>query len=126
MIACYIIWRILWPGWLLKSDKWSLWPRSGSSYSISLEASSSLHKDDFEACFNLIELTSSEDYKRSVDGWKPKNKRKEMKLLDLKYLLAKNDSTGNVEGFLSFMPTYEDDFPVLYIYEIHLAPSLQG
>jgi N-alpha-acetyltransferase 40 len=46
-----------------------------------------------------------------------------MKLLDLKYLLVKRDQ--EVEGFVSMMPTYEDDYPVLYIYEIHLSSALQ-
>jgi len=48
-----------------------------------------------------------------------------MKLLDLKYLLVKNDA-GEVDGFCSFMPTYEDDIAVIYCYEIHLSDSLQG
>jgi hypothetical protein len=72
----------------------------------------------------LIELTSVEDYKRSKDGWKPKAKRREMRLLDLKYLLVKKDD--QVQGFCSFMPTVEDEHYVVYCYEIHLAPSLQG
>lgn len=47
-----------------------------------------------------------------------------MRLLDLKYILVKfNDA---VEGFVSFMPTYEDDYPVIYTYEIHLSTALQG
>jgi len=49
-----------------------------------------------------------------------------MKLLDLKYILAKNTQNEEVEGFMSIMPTYENDYPVLYIYEIHLSPNLQG
>ena len=48
-----------------------------------------------------------------------------MKLLDLKYILIKSDQ-GVVEGFLSLMPTYEDGFPVIYCYEIHLSTILQG
>lgn len=46
-----------------------------------------------------------------------------MKLLDLKYLLVKRD--GKVEGFVSFMPTYEDEYPVIYCYEIHLGEELR-
>ena len=80
--------------------------------------------DDLDACFRLIELSSLEDYKRSKGGWKPKAKRKEMRLLDLKYLLVKNGD--QIEGFCSFMPTTEDECFVVYCYEIHLAPSLQG
>jgi N-alpha-acetyltransferase 40 len=79
---------------------------------------------DFEACFRIIEATSAEDYKKSKDGWRPKAKQKEMRLLDLKYLLVKRD--GHVEGFTSFMPTYEDHYPVIYCYEIHLLPGLKG
>ncbi len=47
-----------------------------------------------------------------------------MKLLDLKYFLIKQGS--KVVGFVSFMPTYEDDYPVIYCYEIHLSSALQG
>jgi N-alpha-acetyltransferase 40 len=75
-------------------------------------------------CFRLVEFTSSADYKRSRGGWKPKAKRKEMRLLDLKYLLVKHED--HIEGFCSFMPTEEDEYFVIYCYEIHLAPSLQG
>lgn len=48
-----------------------------------------------------------------------------MKLLDLKYFLVKNPE-GVVEGFCSFMPTLEDGYAVIYIYEIHLGLGLQG
>lgn len=48
-----------------------------------------------------------------------------MKLLDLKYFLLKNPE-GPVEGFCSFMPTVEDGYAVIYIYEIHLGVALQG
>ena len=48
-----------------------------------------------------------------------------MKLLDLKYLLVKRDD-GKVEGFVSFMPTYEDGYLVIYCYEIHLGEELRG
>lgn len=47
-----------------------------------------------------------------------------MKLLDIKYVLVKLDD--KVEGFVSFMPTDEDGYPVVYCYEIHLSPTLQG
>jgi N-alpha-acetyltransferase 40 len=93
-------------------------------YEVSLQTATALSEPDFESCFRLIEFTSSSDYKNSKDGWKPRSKRKEMKLLDLKYLLVKRDK--KVEGFVSLMPTYEDDYPVIYCYEIHLSVALQG
>jgi hypothetical protein len=69
-------------------------------------------------------LTSLEDYKRSRGGWKPNAKKKEMRLLDLKYLLVKDGD--QIEAFCSFMPTIEDVYFVIYCYEIHLHPSLEG
>lgn len=95
-----------------------------AQYEITLQTAKALSQADFEACFHLIELTSSEDYRKSKNGWKPRAKQKEMKLLDLKYFLVKCDN--QVEGFVSFMPTYEDDYPVIYCYEIHLLSALQG
>ncbi|PVH84089.1 acyl-CoA N-acyltransferase [Cadophora sp. DSE1049] len=105
---------------------WKSWihPKTSTPYSLSLQTASALPPSDFTACFNLIETTSSEDYRKSKDGWKPKAKKREMKLLDLKYLLVKKE--GKVEGFVSFMPTYEDGYPVVYCYEIHLGEELRG
>ena len=52
-----------------------------------------------------------------------------MRLPDLRYLLVRLDDdsggTGVVEGFLSFMLTYEDGREVIYCYEIHLVPALR-
>tara|TARA_R110002060_G_scaffold38524_1_gene49771 strand:- start:46 stop:486 length:441 start_codon:yes stop_codon:yes gene_type:complete len=106
---------------------WKSWthPKTSTTYTLSLQTASALPPTDFTACFNLIETTSSEDYRKSKDGWKPKAKKREMKLLDLKYLLVKRDD-GKVEGFVSFMPTYEDGYLVIYCYEIHLGEELRG
>lgn len=112
--------------YLPPQDLWNSFqhPKTGEVYKVTLSRSTDLSDGDFESCFRLIEITSSEDYKRSKNGWKPRAKKKEMRLLDLKYFLVKRN--GEVEGFLSFMPTYEDDYPVVYCYEIHLSPKLQG
>ena len=106
-------------------------------YTLDLYASESIPSVDFDACFHLIELTSSNDYDGSSVGWSPSKKRKEMKLPDMKYILIRraplqnnNDeitlSRGDILGFLSFMVTYEDGKEVIYCYEIHLTPTAQG
>lgn len=82
------------------------------------------------ACLDLVEETSADDYRVSESGWSRSQKRKEMKLPDLRYLLL-SDVSSNVSplglaGFISFMVTYEDGYEVLYIYEIHLCPAWQG
>ena len=110
-------------------------------YTIEFNYAGDLSQADFTACFRLVELTSSTAYKSSSRGWKPKAKRREMKEKDMRYLLVKQkDSLENVyvedastessipsdvEGFLSFMITEEDDYEVLYIYEIHLGSHLR-
>ncbi|KAK2766678.1 hypothetical protein FQN54_005991 [Arachnomyces sp. PD_36] len=108
-------------------------------YSLDIHSSKSIPESDFDACFNLIKLTSSEAYKHSTVGWSRAKKRSEMKLLDMKYILLRrlqpkesNSEAGqekgvsDVEGFLSFMVTYEDEVEVIYCYEIHLSPSIQN
>lgn len=77
-----------------------------------------------EACFALIEETSRSDYENSTKKWRPRDKKKEMKSEDLRYILVK-DSQGAVRGFTSLMPTHEEGQPVVYCYEIHLGPELQ-
>lgn len=75
--------------------------------------------------------TSSADYKASAAGWHAANKRREMRLLDLRYVLlglGKQDVglCGEVYGFCSFMLTWEDGIEVIYCYEIHLDERLRG
>ena len=99
------------------------------SYEIRLEAWSSLTSDEFSACFNLIASTSADAYAASSVGWSPAKKRKEMQLPDLRYLLVlapSEDNNKKVEGFVSFMLTYEDGHEVVYCYEIHLSDRMRA
>jgi len=102
--------------------------KTGATYTISMQTSSAISTSDIESCFGLIESTSASAYRASSVGWSPAKKRKEMRLPDLRYLLVEPDDggTGEVEGFLSFMLTYEDGREVVYCYEIHLSPALRG
>ncbi|KAL8773749.1 MAG: hypothetical protein Q9209_001517 [Squamulea sp. 1 TL-2023] len=94
------------------------------AYSISFESSSSITAMNFEACFDLIAESSANAYAGSSIGWSPAKKRKEMKLPDLRYLLL-IDSDKAIQGFLSFMLTYEDGHEVIYCYELHLFQAVQ-
>ncbi|KAL7943234.1 acetyltransferase [Trichoderma barbatum] len=109
------------------SEGWTTWthPLKQDSYSLEFLSSHDLSKDDFRSCFGIIEMTSGADYKNSSVGWHPGMKRKEMKSPDLRYILVK-DGDGIVKGFTSLMPTFENHEPVLYCYEVHLLPELQG
>lgn len=102
-----------------------------------VESASFLRNDDFEACFQLVEQTSSNDYKGSSIGWKPKQKKEEMRDEDMIYLLVREagasedgEKPKKILGFLSFMFTKDDppheDRDVVYMYEIHLADGLRG
>ncbi|UKZ75402.1 hypothetical protein TrVFT333_003087 [Trichoderma virens FT-333] len=109
------------------SQEWTTWthPLTEKSYSLEFLSSHDLTKDDFRTCFGIIETTSGADYKNSSVGWHPGMKKKEMKSPDLRYILVKDDG-GAVKGFTSLMPTFENHEPVLYCYEVHLLPELQG
>ena len=100
--------------------------RYAKTYTITLESSPTISQPDLDACFALIASTSASAYANSSIGWFPSRKRKEMRLPDLRYLLVKESATISLEGFLSFMLTYEDGHEVIYCYEIHLATHLQG
>ncbi|KAL8785787.1 MAG: hypothetical protein Q9213_003165 [Squamulea squamosa] len=93
-------------------------------YSISFESSSSITAANFESCFDLIANSSANAYAGSSIGWSPAKKRKEMKLPDLRYLLL-TDLNMRIQGFLSFMLTYEDGHEVIYCYELHLSEAVR-
>ncbi|KAJ5579897.1 uncharacterized protein N7459_005882 [Penicillium hispanicum] len=104
---------------------------------------------DLEACLDLVQLTSGDDYAASGMGWSRPKKRSEMRLPDMKYLIVRGAGRSAAEqqqerrpadepdgpassedrdvlGFLSFMVTYEDGKEVVYCYEIHLSPTGRG
>ena len=99
---------------------------NSSQYIIRFNTASNIHPEDLEACFKLVEFTSSLDYKSSSVGWSATQKREEMADPDMKYLLLTDGTSYKVDGFLSFMLTREDELPVIYCYEIHISPDLQG
>lgn len=83
-----------------------------------------MHPILIEPCFDLVELTSKDDYANSEVRWSPAKKKKEMHLPDMKYFILKHGPL--IAGFISMMVTYEDGHEVLYIYEIHLKSEYQG
>ena len=103
-----------------------------AQYLIRFNTAPNIRPEDLESCFKLVEHTSSLDYQNSSVGWSAAKKRQEMADPDMKYLLLTTSDGPNstaayrVGGFLSFMLTREDELPVIYCYEIHLWPSLQG
>jgi N-alpha-acetyltransferase 40 len=100
-------------------------PKTAQRYTLSLTQAGKLSQLDLQACFDLVEETSRHDYEPSSVGWKPTRKMAEMKSAELRYILVK-DARGSIRGFTSLMPTYEEGQPVVYCYEIHLKPEMQG
>ncbi|KAK3496469.1 hypothetical protein B0T13DRAFT_400300 [Neurospora crassa] len=107
------------------TTEWSH-PKTGTKYTISLVQSGKLSEEELKACFDLIKETSYDDYQNSKDKWQPRKKMEEMRSPDLRYVLVKDGSSGSIHAFTSLMPTYEEGQPVVYCYEIHLKPELQG
>jgi len=101
-------------------------PKTNEIYTINLASPSNLTKDELQACFSLIEETSRSDYENSAGRWHPDKKLKEMKSTELRYIIVRDSETRTIRGFTSLMPTYEEGQPVVYCYEIHLKPELQG
>ncbi|KAM0287039.1 hypothetical protein ACHAQH_000724 [Verticillium albo-atrum] len=112
---------------LQPSDGWSTWthPHTGKPYKLSLRQPACMTSDELQACYDLVEKTSGDDYRASIDGWHPKKKMVEMKSAELRYILVHNED-DDLRGFTSLMPTWEDGEPVVYCYEIHLEDELHG
>lgn len=109
------------------SDGWTTWkhPKTDVPYTLSLHRAGNMTRADLDACLALIDQTSGQDYRASSVGWHPSSKKEEMDSPDLRYTLVK-DEQGCIVGFTSIMPTFEEGDPVVYCYEIHLSPILQG
>ncbi|KAK4201700.1 acyl-CoA N-acyltransferase [Triangularia verruculosa] len=122
-IADYLL-----PGTAKDSPWTATWthPKTATKYTLTLTQPSNLSQADLNACFNLLVETSKTDYENSAGRWHPDKKLKEMTSPDLRYILVKHEQTGQLQGFTSLMPTYEEGQPVVYCYEIHLKPVLQG
>lgn len=107
---------------------WSTWtsPRTQELYNLTLQSPAELSSDQFQACYDLIEQTSGDDYRNSGAGWNEVAKKEEMKNPGLRYILITQPSSTTILGFLSFLPCFEASLPVLYIYEIHLSSTLRS
>jgi hypothetical protein len=105
-------------------------PITSTRYKLEFTGAANLSPTDFTACLNLIEETSGEDYRASTRGWDRVGKADEMKAPELRYVLVRSQgdgvSVGDVKGFTSLMPTYEEGQAVVYCYEIHLKEELRG
>lgn len=100
-----------------------------ADHTLDIYTAQTIPGTEFEACFKLIETSSAADYTAAGVGWSPAKKRREMRLPDMRYLILRRRGgaeDGEVVGFLSFMVTYEDGREVIYCYEIHLSPTVQG
>lgn len=106
-----------WPEWMH--------PQSRDIYTLDLTRPQNMGEDDLDACFNLVDETSGEAYRSSSVGWHVKAKKTEMRSPDLRYILIKSEANA-LNGFTSMMPTFENGQPVVYCFEIHLKPKLQG
>ncbi|KAI0121241.1 acyl-CoA N-acyltransferase [Xylariales sp. AK1849] len=112
---------------LRPSCSWTEWvhPRTQKQYSLSIAQAGRVSPQDLKMCLGLVEETSKSHYEASSRGWKPRKKLAEMKSPEMRYIMVK-DAKGGVRGFTSFMPTFEEGQPVVYCYEIHLKPEMQG
>ncbi|CRK18263.1 hypothetical protein BN1723_015652 [Verticillium longisporum] len=113
--------------YLQPSDGWTTWthPHTAKPYTLCLKQPARMTHDELQACYDLVEKTSGDDYRASADGWHPKKKMVEMKSAELRYILVR-DGNNDLRGFTSLMPTWEDGEPVVYCYEIHLEDELHG
>lgn len=98
---------------------------SGTTYRLAFSGSRNLSEVELSSCLDLIEETSRKDYETSSIGWDREGKRKELKAPEMRFVLVKNGD-GEVRGFTALMPCWEGGEAVLYCYEIHLKPELQG
>ncbi|KAJ3488869.1 hypothetical protein NLG97_g6106 [Lecanicillium saksenae] len=131
-------------------ESWPTWthPKTAAKYSMSLRSPEDMSDAELEACYDIVENTSGKDYRGASVGWHPEAKRAEMRSAGLRYILVKRtrdargddgdhaeavnegirrDETGpggDIRAFTSFMPTFEDNQPVIYCYEIHLLPDM--
>ncbi|KAL9949855.1 hypothetical protein D7B24_006166 [Verticillium nonalfalfae] len=112
---------------LQPSDGWATWthPHTAKLYALCLKQPARMTHDELQACYDLVEKTSGDDYRASAYGWHPKKKMVEMKSAELRYILVR-DENNHLRGFTSLMPTWEDGEPVVYCYEIHLEDDLHG
>ncbi|KHN96749.1 GNAT family acetyltransferase Nat4 [Metarhizium album ARSEF 1941] len=99
-------------------------PVSEASYAISLVQAASLTEAQLNRCFAIIDQTSGQDYRSSLQGWHPSAKKQEMRSPDLRYILVRRGE--EICGFVSLMPTWENGEAVVYCYEIHLTDEVKG
>jgi hypothetical protein len=111
---------------------------SDESVSVGLYSSSDLPKDTFTQLFDLTKRNMSQMYERCRGwGWNSKQKKKEFKHKDSRFVVIQKQSSqekegkrklsGDVAGFVHFRFEIDEDEPdvlQLYIWEIQLDASV--
>jgi ribosomal protein S18 acetylase RimI-like enzyme len=81
-----------------------------------------LSEEVFLQCFDLVKSNQKHMYKCSELPWTDGGKKREMKSEGMTYLLSFDDD-HEVRAFCSYMIDYEDDFLVVYVYEVQVKPK---
>lgn len=76
--------------------------------------------------FDLTKRNMYQVYTSAPDwGWSDKKKRAELFTPEMRFLIAKRRSDGVPLGFVAFTFLLEDEYDILYLFELQLVPEAQ-
>ncbi|KAF2684861.1 hypothetical protein K458DRAFT_417714 [Lentithecium fluviatile CBS 122367] len=107
---------------------------------LEIRTAVNMSQADLDACFEIVKLTSKDDYQSSSAGWNASRKKEEMLDRNMIYILIRATPGTNgrfadsidtdIIAFASFKIDYDEppqqDQQVLYIYEVHVGAELRG
>ena len=100
--------------------------KNGISLVLSFDAPSLWSKETEESVFMLTKTNMKEIYDSAPGGkwaWKDRKKRDELCEKDMRYIIARHKANNAMAGLLAFQFLTENDYDVLYIYEIQVDAS---
>ncbi|KAK9479286.1 hypothetical protein V1514DRAFT_33861 [Lipomyces japonicus] len=93
-------------------------------FQLSIHKWEDLNFGELTFCYDLVKSNLKKMYSQSTVGWSSRKKKAEMKEFGLLYILLRHHS--NLQGFISFMITIEEDELVVYCYELHLSSNIRN
>ena len=100
--------------------------KSGISLVLGFDAPSLWSKETEEAVFLLTKTNMKGIYDSSPGGkwaWKDRKKRDELSEKDMRYIIARHKASSALAGILAFKFLKDDEYDVLYIFEIQVDSS---
>lgn len=104
--------------------EWTTYKKHDLDLKVEYKNISDLLPEETKKVFDLLKTNMETIYENSDWGWQDNSKLEELTQEDARFLIVR-DSTDNIVGFSHFQFDMENNYPILYCYELQVESAIQ-